>query len=285
MGSSMKDIFVLCDSNDANDYRVETALSYAKSFNAHITGVHMIPFPIIPVYGGMYPDASSYTAAVQIDRANEYAEELENSFTAKASNNEIPYEWKTIEGLDLNFVIENARYADLVIAPASYSHYSDETSHHLCDYFATNLGRPLLIVPDLKKIFNLPERIVIAWDESHEAARAVHDAIPVLKQAEHIQIISVSKNDKTEKENMIRCEQLQRHLRHHNIKCEVFSPDKSSKGVGYTVYESALEYNAELIVMGAYGHSKFKEIILGSTTKYLIENSTLPLFVSKSAFS
>lgn len=276
----MKDILVLCDSNDSNDYRVETALSYAKSFEAHITGMHMIPFPVIPIYGGMYPDASLYTAAAQIDKANEHAEELEKSFTSIANNYEVPYEWKTIEGLDINFVIENARYADLVVAPAAYSHYSVETSHHLCEYFSSELGRPLLITPDLKKIFNLPKRVIIAWDESHEAARAVHDALPVLKHAESVQIVSVSKNDKNEKENMIRGEQLQRHLHHHNINCEVFSPDKSSKGTGYTIYESALEYNAELIVMGAYGHSKFKEIILGSTTKYLIENSTLPLFVS-----
>lgn len=276
----MKDILVLCDSNDSNDYRVETALCYAKAFDAHITGVHMIPFPVIPVYGGMYPDASSYTAAYQIDRAHEYAESLEKSFIGIANKYDIPYEWKTIEGLDLNFIIENARYTDVVIAPVAYSHYSNEVSHNLCDYFTTKLGRPLLITPDLKKVFDLPKRVIVAWDESHEAARAVHDSLSILKQAENIQIVSVSKNDINEKENMIRCEQLQRHLHHHNINCEVFSPEKSPKGTGYTIYESALEYNAELIVMGAYGHSKFKEIILGSTTKYLIENSTMPLFVS-----
>ncbi len=276
----MKDILVLCDSNDSNDFRTETALCYAKSFDAHITGVHMIPFPVIPVYGGMYPDASAYTAADQIDRANKHAKDLENSFTRIADSYGIQNEWRTIDGLDLNFIIENARYNDLVVAPAIYSHYSVETSHHLCDYFTAKLGRPLLITPDLKKVFDLPKRIIIAWNESHEATRAVHDALPVLRQAENIQIVNVSKNDKDEKENMIRCEQLQRHLQHHFIHCEVFCPEKSLKGTGYTIYESALEYDADLIVMGAYGHSKFKEIILGSTTQYLIENSTMPLFVS-----
>jgi nucleotide-binding universal stress UspA family protein len=240
----------------------------------------MIPYPVIPVYGGMYPDSASYTAAFQMDKANEYAKAIEEQFIEAANKSAIPYDWKMVEGLDLDFVIENARYTDMVVAPAVYSHYGDQASHHLCDYFATNLGRPLLITPDLKKAFDIPNRIVIAWNESHEAARAVHDALPILKRAKHIQIISVSKSDKTEKENIIRCEQLQRHLNHHNIHAEVFAPDKSPKGVGYTIFESALEYNAELIVMGAYGHSRFKEIILGGTTKYLIENSTLPLFVS-----
>ena len=276
----MRDIFVLCDSNESNDFRVETALSYAKLFDSHVTGVHMIPFPVIPIYGGMYPEASSYTAADQIDKANKHADELKTSFCNAAKNFNIPYEWKTIEGLDLNFVIENARYSDLVVAPATYSHYSVETSHHLCDYFTTKLGRPLLITPDLKKVFKLPKKIIIAWDESHESTRAVHDALPILKFSEKVQIISISKNDVSEKENIIRGEQLQRHLGHHDVICEVYCPDNLSKNTGHAIYDCALEYDADLIVMGAYGHSKFKEIILGSTTKYLIENSTVPLFVS-----
>jgi nucleotide-binding universal stress UspA family protein len=276
----MKDILVLCDANETNTSRVDTALTYAKSFGSHISGVHMIPYPIIPVYGGMYPDSASYSAAFQMDKANDRAKELEKTFVEAASKLAIPYEWKTIEGLDLDFVIENARYTDMVVAPAVYSHYSDQTSHHLCAYFATNLGRPLLIIPDLKKIFDLPKKVIIAWNESHEATRAVHDALPILKRAEYIQIVSVSKGDQKEKENMLRCEQLQRHLNHHGIHAEVFAPEKSPKGTGFTIYESALEVSAELIVMGAYGHTRFKQIMLGGTTKFLIENSTLPLFVS-----
>jgi len=81
----MKDILVLCDSNDSNQHRVETALAYARQFGSHLTGMHMIPFPVIPVYGGMYPDAPSYSAAFQIDKANERAKELEESFKEAAS--------------------------------------------------------------------------------------------------------------------------------------------------------------------------------------------------------
>ena len=276
----MKDILVLCDANDSSNYRVETALAYAKTFEANISGMHMIPYPIIPVYGGMYPDSASATASFQIEKANKRAKELEKSFIESANKLGIPYEWKAIDGLDLDFVIENARYTDMVVVPAVYSHYNDQTSHHLCAYFATNLGRPLLVIPDLKRVFNVPERVVIAWNESHEAARAVHDALPIIMRAEYVQIISVSKGDQKEKENIIRCEQLQRHLKHHGINAEVFAPERSPKGTGNTIYESALEVSAELIIMGAYGHSRFKQIMLGGTTKYLIENSTLPLFVS-----
>ncbi len=276
----MKDILVLCDSNDSNQSRVETAFAYAKLFNSHVTGVHMIPYPVIPVYGGMYPDMTSYSAAYQIDTFKQKAEELEQIFIKQGESANIPCDWKVIEGLNLDFVIENARYYDLVISSSGYSHYSDEVSHHLSDYFSTVIGRPLLILPNLNKVFSPPTKVIIAWNESHEAARAVHDAIPILRLAEHIQIVSVSKSDKNEKHNMIRAEQLRTHLSHHGIQTDVYAPDKSSQGIGYTIHECALEYNSDMIIMGAYGHSRFKEIILGGTTKHLIEHSTLPLLVS-----
>lgn len=276
----MKDILVLCDSNQSNKHRVNTAFAYGSLFNSNIIGIHMIPYPIIPVYGGIYPDNLSYSAAFQMENAEKYAEEIKNDFIQSAKDSTLTYEWKVIEGLDLDFIIANARYTDMVIVPAVYSHFGDQASHHLCNYFATNLGIPLLIIPNEKKTYRIPKKIIIAWNESHESARAVHDAIPLLKQAEEIQIVSVSKNINFEKETIIRGERLQKHLSKHNIKSELLTPKKLSKGVGFTIKEYANKFNADLIVMGAYGQSRLKEVFLGGTTKYLIETSTLPLFTS-----
>jgi nucleotide-binding universal stress UspA family protein len=259
---------------------VNTAIAYGSVFNAHIIGIHMIPYPIIPVYGGIYPDTTSYSAAFQMENAEKHAEEIKNDFIQSAKASTLTYEWKVIEGLDLDFIIANARYTDMVIVPAVYSHFGDQASHHLCNYFATNLGIPLLIIPNENKTYNIPKKVVIAWNESHESARAVHDAIPILKHAEKIQIISVSKNIKCEKEAKIRGEKLQTHLNKHNLNAELIAPKKLSKGVGFTIKEHANEFNADLIVMGAYGQSRLKEVFLGGTTKYLIEHSTLPLFTS-----
>lgn len=276
----MKDIIVLCDSNKSNKYRIDTAIAYASIFDANLVGIHMIPYPIIPVYGGIYLDSAAYSAAFQMESAEKHAQEIKNSFVQSIKETRLSYDWKVIEGLDLDFIIKNARYTDIMIAPAEYSHFGDQASHHLCNYFATNLGRPLLIIPDVNKAFNFPKKIIIAWNESHESARAVHDAIPILKQAQQIQIISVAKNTKDENENRIRGEQLQSHLNHHQIDTELITLTRISNSVGITIKEYAIKYNADLIVMGAYGQSRLKEIFLGGSTKYLIENSTLPLFTS-----
>ncbi|MGI9228149.1 MAG: universal stress protein [Gammaproteobacteria bacterium] len=276
----IKDIMVLCDAGEANDYRVETVLSLAKVYEAHVTGMYLVPYPVIPVYGGAFPETIPYTATDQLDKATNIAKKLNAKFNEKASQFEVPHEWKTIDGIDVRYVIDNARYTDIVVVPQGYSRYGEENTQKIDDYLSIHLGRPLMVIPDLKKVFNLPKYVIIAWDESHEAARAVHDALPFLQYAERIQVVSVSVSPDEEKASMIYCDDLRKHLSHHGINVDVVSLDQSAKGTGGTIFQSALEYDADLIVMGAYGHSRLKEIVLGGATSYLLKHTTIPLFLS-----
>ena len=276
----IKDILVLCDAGEANDYRVETAMSLAKVFDAHVTGVHLIPYPLIPVYGGIYPPYTDFSAAVQMDKTEELTQHLKEVFEKVATRLEVPYHWKTMEGIDVDYVIDNARYADIVITPQGYSRYGEYEPQRINDYFTTHLGRPLLVIPDLKKVFGLPKNVVVAWNESREATRAVHDALPLLETAENIQVVAVSKNEKEERRSMIVCDDLRNHLARHGVNVDVASPARSPKGVGETIMESALETEADLIVMGAYGHSRFKQIILGGVTRHMLDHATIPVLLS-----
>ena len=276
----IKDILVLCDAGEANDFRVETALLFAKVYTAHTIGMYLVPYPVIPVYGGVFPDVVPYTASDQLGKSNDIANTLESKFREKANDLNVPCEWKTVEGINLRYIIDNARYADIVIVPQGYSRYGEENTRKFDDYLSIHLGRPLIVIPDLKKVFNLPKNIIIAWDESHEAARAVHDALPLLQYAENIQVISVSISSDEEKASMIYCDDLRTHLSHHGIEVDVVSVEQSSKGTGATILESAIEFDADLIVMGAYGHTRIKEIVLGGATNYLLKHTTIPLFLS-----
>ena len=276
----IKDLLVICDASEANDYRVETTLLLAKVYQSHVTGLHLIPYPVIPIYGYGNPEVIPYYSGEQIEEAKADSEALKAKFKKKASTFEVPCEWAEIEGIDVRYIVEKSRYADVVIVPQGYSRYGEEESQKIADYLSINMGRPLMVITDLKKVFNLPKRVVIAWDESLEAARAVHDAIPFLDLTEHVQIVSVSSNTDQEKANMIFSDDLRKHLSHHGINAEVASLDKTSKGTGATILQAAIEYDADLIVMGAYGHTRFKELILGGTTKHLLKHTTIPLFLS-----
>ncbi len=277
---SIKDIIVLCDAGEANEYRIETALLLAKVYHAYVTGIHFVPYPVIPVYGGGFPEAIPYISADQMKQSQDTAQALCDKFKQKAAELEIPSEWKVIEGVDVRYIIDNARYADIVVAPQGYSKYGEDNTQKINGYLSIHLGRPLIVIPDLKKVFTLPKNVIIAWDESHEAARAVHDAMPLLQYAEQIQIVSVAASSKKEKEYLIYADDLRKHLSHHGLDVEVISLDPASKGTGKTILESGLAFDADLIVMGAYGHTRLKEIILGGATRYLLNHTTIPLFLS-----
>ena len=121
---------------------------------------------------------------------------------------------------------------------------------------------------------------MIAWDESHEATKAVHDAMPLLEYAEHVQIVSVAVDPEEQITNIIHSDDLLKHLSHHGISAEIVNAEGSINGTGQTILQSAQEFNADLIVMGAYGETRLKEIVLGGVTRYLLTETTIPLLLS-----
>ncbi len=277
---SIKDIMVICDAGKANDFRVESSLNLAKVFNSHITGLHLTPYPNPDKSSSGFNKVIDYLVTDQLELTKNTAELLKTTFESKAAELNIPYEWKCIDGIDLQFIIDNARYADLVVLPQGYSRFGEENPQRIDDYLSIYMGRPTIVVPDIKRVFNLPKRIMIAWDESREAARAVHDAMPFLEYAETVQIVCVLDKNEEQKENIIYSDDLRKHLSHHGVNAEVVNVDELVDGTGKTILQSALEFDADLIVMGAYGVTRLKEVLLGGVTRFLLKYTTIPLFLS-----
>lgn len=277
---SIGDILVITDASEANDFRVETTLLLAKVFDAYVNGIHLTPYLTPSESSSGFNKVIDYLSSEKLETAKETAEIIRTNFEKKASELEVPYDWYFTDGIDKQFIISHARYADFVVLPQGYSSLAEEHIHRIDDYLSIYIGRPTIILPDIKKVFNFPKRIIIAWDESQEAARAVHDAMPFLEYAENVQIVSVSDTPKEEKTSVIYCDDLRKHLSHHGISADVFIADELEDGIGKTILQSALEYDADLIVMGAYGETRLKEIVLGGVTRYLLNNSTIPLFLS-----
>lgn len=271
---------VICDAGEANDFRVETTLQLAKVFNAHVTGLHLTPYPSPEESSSGFNRVIDYLATDQTVQTQNTADLLKTNFTTKSAKLDIPCEWKCIDGIDLQFIIDNARYADFVVLPQGYSQFGEGDPKRIDDYLSIYMGRPTIVVPDIKRAFNLPKRIMIAWDESQEATRAVHDAMPLLTYAENVQIVSVSDKPEEQKANIIYSDDLRKHLSHHGVIAEAMNAEELVDGTGKTILQSALEYDADLIVMGAYGVTRFKEVLLGGVTRFLLKHTTIPLFLS-----
>jgi nucleotide-binding universal stress UspA family protein len=137
-------------------------------------------------------------------------------------------------------------------------------------------GHPLLVVPYIRTSLEI-RTALIAWDGGIQAARAASDAIPLLKYAQHVQIVTMGKEDKKPHHSG---RDLSRHLARHNIDAEVRMLPGERIDVADMLLSYAADHGVNLIVMGGYGHSRLRELVLGGTTREILRSMTVPIFMS-----
>lgn len=147
----------------------------------------------------------------------------------------------------------------------------------LIDAVLTDSGRPLMIVPQGREAF-AGDRIVVAWDGSAKAARALNDALPFLRAAAQVEVVSVTgEKDLT---NTLPGAEIAPHLTRHGVKVNVLSLPARDGDVAETLRNHARLTRADMIVMGAYVHSRLRQMMLGGTTQSLLKDCPVPLFLS-----
>ena len=176
-------------------------------------------------------------------------------------------------------LVEYARLRDLTIVPVSDGEYVD-IGHWSVESIIFGSGRPTLIVPQSRKrpgAFAL-DTVVVAWDFSRPAARAVADALPVLKKAKRTCVVTVT-NEKlidTKRSGP----ELAKHLARHGVNVVLDTVDAAGRSVGDVLESYLASRNADALVMGAYGHSRIRDFILGGATKSMIARPPLPILLS-----
>jgi nucleotide-binding universal stress UspA family protein len=138
-------------------------------------------------------------------------------------------------------------------------------------------GRPVLIVPYIQKAPMALDRVLVGWDGSHSAARAVNDALPFLKRAKAVDVVVVSESGKSDE---MPGADLAHHLARHDVKVEIkqiVAPDADAANV---LLSHAADSSATFMVMGAYGHSRLREFILGGVTRTILDSMTIPTLMS-----
>lgn len=244
--------------------RVKLALSIAERFGSRLIGVAAREFTL-PYFG----DGTGSVDALLIEEAKkEASEELakaEARFRHVAGHhNDIA--WRCGVETALTFVLGNARAADIVVVARQAAGDPPQGKMGLAPAdLVMDLGRPLLVVPpDVTKLAG--ESIVIAWRDTREARRAVWDALPLLKRARAVTILSVGQGASEQG-----AEDVRDYLALHGIATELDIRPNTTKYAADEVIDCARRQNADLIVSGAYGHSRMREWLLGGMTADLLE--------------
>ncbi|MBU3014714.1 universal stress protein [Poseidonibacter lekithochrous] len=177
---------------------------------------------------------------------------------------------KIVKGLRSTLVEEESKFCDLVIAAAPPSGLTTAT-------FETSVlksGKAVLMFPRIMKTFSM-NNIIIGWNNSIEASRAITSSIEILKQSQRVHIVSSSEYIK----NPQMMQNLVDYLLEHEINVS-YEIVKTTRIPGQALLNAALDGNFDLIVAGAYGHKGLKELMFGGATRYLLENSPIPVFMS-----
>jgi nucleotide-binding universal stress UspA family protein len=183
-------------------------------------------------------------------------------------------EWRAPEGELVETALLHSRYADLIVVGQS----GNGGTGDLPETFVMGSGRPVLIVPHSGAFSRPMERILVAWNSTREATRALHEAIPVLAAAKSSIVMEI--NPKSNHPRRIAGADIAQHLARHGVKAEVSSTVADDTDVGEVILSRAADLGADCIVMGAYGHSRLREFAFGGATRQILESMTVPVFMA-----
>ncbi|MBN3791852.1 universal stress protein [Burkholderia sp. Ac-20353] len=276
---SYKSLVVHLDTSDRAHSRLEFALRLARQFDAHLTGVFAVYTPE-PSSFYVMAGSADYFREHQQWRDQRFAA-LERLFHAETLRAKVPSRWITADARANSAVPHHARHADLVIAG---QRNPDDPETFVDDQFPENLvlsaGRPVLFVPYAGEFATVGERVLVAWDGSREAVRAAHDAIPFLERAKRTTVVAVTGAGDDADSRIPGADaalMLARHAPDVNVLDIAGAPDTP---VGETLLSRAYETGADLLVMGAYGHTRWRELLMGGVTRTVLASMTLPVLMS-----
>ena len=271
-----KDLLVLVDNDPACGSRIEIARRLAEAHDAHLTGLHVMPHPV-PVYTEV-PMPPSFDTA-QRRELEEAAGRAAALFQDRTRGSAARMEWRVAEGHPLEVVTVHARYADLVVLGQGRD--LGEASADLAGLPADlvlAVGRPVLVVPRYGAFPTVGAEVLVAWDASREATRAVHDALPLLRRARKVTVLSIDPEDTGDPR--IAGGDVALHLARHGVAVQTATVAGADIAVGDLILSYGADHGIDLIVMGAYGHTRLRELILGGVTRRLLQSMTVPVFMS-----
>ena len=274
----LKDILVHIDRHKECGERLKVAIHLARAHEAHLTGAYAIPRSRIPDYLEVQvpKEILDKAAAARLEEAAAARQSFENACRAGG----VACEWRQAEGPAVEILALSARYADLAVVGQRNSGDGDLEMGEMPDRFILSAGRPVLLVPYAGTFPQVGRTAVVAWDARRLATRAVNDALPILRKAAKVHLLAVNPEGGQEGHGEIPCADIARHLARHGVKAEASSLRVDDLDVGDALLSRAADFGADLIVMGAYGHSRWRELVMGGVTRHLLAHMTAPVFMS-----
>ena len=275
---SYKTILVHVDNGKYAAARIEVAMGLAERFEAHLAGLYTQNSVRLPSY------ALAEGGEVLIDALRRNEQERHDkaaaAFDAQVRRWGLARtEWRT-SNLEAGAAISlHARYADLVVIGQSAPDDLNDYGRDLPGRVLLHCGRPVLLIPYAYEKRPIGERVLVAWNASREATRAITESLAFLKMAKEVSVAAFNPHS-GDGHGAQPGADIAAWLSRHGVRVNVAQQSVPDLDVGNQLLSRAADVSADLIVMGAYGHSRLQEMVLGGVTRTLLESMTVPVLMA-----
>jgi len=297
----LKDILVCLDPTDSGEARLRLAAGLASEHHAHLSAAYLLPEQIAGAGNdglGLHAPTraaivagGSLVAGIPVPdvppaEQGDYARRLELTDMIQQRFRETLQldgisggDWELFDAGGSQDLLATMRAADLVIYPQGTAEYRLPTDFAPQDIVVA-AGRPVLVVPYAGELARLGRRVLVAWDGSREAARAAHDALPLLHKAELVTLLTVSEREDDFERSRPGLDRMLRNYERHGIRVRTEETVRGDLAIADVLLSLAGDRDADLIVAGAYHHSQLRESLFGGVTHDLLDRMTVPVLMS-----
>lgn len=277
---SYKAILVHCDAGKTSAARIAVAFDLAARFGAHVTGAYVRPRFEAPIFsdGSLAVDAlyNNFETSVTADAAA--AEALFKSATAGKS---APSQWRTADGYPDEVLAQLAHGADLVVVGQREREVLTMGSQpDLPERLTLASERPVLVVPYIGVTSPPGRRVLLCWNGRREAGRAAAGALPLLEKAEEVSVLTITTSGDENEESAQSASDLITWLGRHGVKASLVHDSAADSDIGDIILSRAADSSIDLIVMGLYGHSRTREMVMGGASRTVLASMTVPVLMA-----
>lgn len=274
-----KTILVHCEARPKVTRRLAVATELAQRYGADLVGVHVQePFTAPAMFDSTAALDDLFAAHEEMAKTDLAAAKA--AFVKAVKGTQISTEWRSESGyIDTQLGI-HARYADLVVLGQTDPDGESVAPTDLPEALALATGRPALVVPHIGTRAIPGKTVMLCWNASRESARAASDALPLLRGADKVIVLSVDPKPSNNGHGAEPGADVATWLARHGVKVTVQRDVAADSDVGGVILSRAADHDVDLIVMGLYGHSRLREVILGGASRTLLASMTVPVLMA-----
>jgi nucleotide-binding universal stress UspA family protein len=275
----IKDIMVHLDGSSEDEIRLEHGQFLASAGRAQLIGLFTNQLPDLTVAMPMDGGAAAIQILTELqDQAMRDGDAKAKWLKQRWADLQVPSELRRLDesfGVLTGKVVKQARCADLFIATRPYGEAKSAAWPDLVEAVLFGSGRAMLLVPPGQHRQGPFETVLVAWNGSRESARALREGLGFIEQASRTVILVVDPQT-----DGMPCADLKAHLAHHNVVAEVVTAGSEDRPIAEIILEEARRISADLVIMGAYGHTRLREQVFGGATRDMLTTSESPILVA-----